>query len=81
MIRDAKITLSNGESYKLNPKEDLDKINKERLSLFLFNNGEIYEGYTEGRIDEYGDFCLSKPNTKFSIGLPYNRLIGWAYKK
>ena len=80
-----KITLTDGTSYKLKPKEKLGKINPSKKAIFMFNNLEFYEVYTSGDILDDGEteyFTIRKaPSEKGGIGLPYNRLVGWAYKK
>lgn len=76
-----KITLSNGQRYTLEDPETLGEIDSSRMALFVFNNGHIYSGYTDGEVDEEGDFCLSRKDTHHHIGLPFDRLLGWVYKK
>lgn len=76
-----KITLTDGKIYTLKEPETLGEIDSSRMALFVFNNGEVYSGQTNGEVDEDGDFCLSRPDKKAHIGLPFNRLLGWAYKK
>lgn len=61
-----KITLSNGQRYTLRDPEDIGSIDSNRTALFVFNNG---------------DFCLSRKDTHHRIGLPFDRLLGWAYEK
>lgn len=56
-------------------------IDSNRTALFVFNNGQIYRGCTDGEVDDDGDFCLSKKDTHHRIGLPFDRLLGWAYEK
>lgn len=76
-----KITLSNGQRYTLRDPEDIGGIDSNRTALFVFNNGQIYRGCTDGEVDDDGDFCLSKKDTHHRIGLPFDRLLGWAYEK
>lgn len=76
-----KITLSNGRRYTLRDPEDIGGIDSNRTALFVFNNGQIYRGCTDGEVDDDGDFCLSKKDTHHRIGLPFDRLLGWAYEK
>lgn len=54
------ITLSNGQRYTLRDPEDIGSIDSNRTALFVFNNGQIYRGCTDGEVDDDGDFCLSK---------------------
>lgn len=65
-----KITLSNGQRYTLRDPEDIGGIDSNRTALFVFNNGQIYRGCTDGEVDDDGDFCLSKKDTHHRIGLP-----------
>lgn len=80
-ITDIKITLTNGQKYKLRMPETLSEIDKKRTAIFLFDNMKVYEGQSEGEVDEDGDFAIFKPNVNFGAGMPYNRLVGWAYKR
>lgn len=41
-------------------QEDIGGIDSNRTALFVFNNGQIYRGCTDGEVDDDGDFCLSK---------------------
>lgn len=74
-----KIKLSNGQRFTLRPPEDLNGIDCNRIAWFVFNNGQVYSGCTDGEVDEDGDFCLSKPGEKHRMPMPFNRLLGWAY--
>lgn len=65
----------------LRDPEDIGGIDSNRTALFVFNNGQIYRGCTDGEVDDDGDFCLSKKDTHHRIGLPFDRLLGWAYEK
>lgn len=76
-----KITLSNGQRYTLRDPENIGGIDSNRTALFVFNNGQIYRGCTDGEVDDDGYFCLSKKDTHHRIGLPFDRLLGWAYEK
>ena len=66
-----KITLTDGTSYKLKPKEKLGKINPSKKAIFMFNNLEFYEGYTSGDILDDGEteyFTIRKaPSEKGGI--------------
>lgn len=81
MITGIKITLTNGEKYKLRNPDSLSEIDKSRTAIFLFDNLKVYEGQSDGEVDEQGDFAVFKPGVNFGIALPYNRLVGWAYKR
>lgn len=80
-ITKMKITLTDGQQYKLRMPDTLSEIDKNRTAIFLFDNMEVYEGQSDGKVDGDGDFAIFKPNVKFSAGMPYNRLVGWAYKR
>lgn len=80
-ITNIKITLTDGQKYKLRMPETLSEIDKNRTAIFLFDNMKVYEGQSDGEVDEDGDFAVFKPNTNFSAAMPYNRLVGWAYKR
>lgn len=80
-ITKMKITLTDGSKYTLKSRKELKEIDSSRLAIFVFNNGEVYNGYTDGEVDYDGDFCLKKPTASHAIGLPFGRLLGWAYKK
>lgn len=81
MIKNLKIELTDGSIYTLRSRDELTEIDASKEALFLFDNGEVYKGYTDGHVDEDEDFCLSQKDSPFSCGLPYNRLVGWCYKK
>jgi len=80
-IENIKITLTNGQKYKLRKPDTLCEIDRSRIALFVFDNLECYEGCSDGEIDEDGDFAIFKHNTNHGIALPYNRLVGWVYKR
>ena len=81
MITDIKITLTNGQEYKLRNPGSLSEIDSNRTAIFLFDNMNIYTGYSDGLIDEDEDFCIFAPGKKHGIGMPFKRLVGWAYKR
>lgn len=81
MIRSIKITLTNGQKYKLREPGTLSEIDRSRTALFLFNNMQVYCGCSDGEVDEEGDFCIFVPGKNYGIGLPFSRLLGWAYKR
>ena len=76
-----KITLSNGQKYKLRSPELFPEIDGSRTAIFMFDSLEVYEGQSDGEVDEDGDFAVFKPGTKFGAALPFSRLVGWAYKR
>lgn len=79
-LTDIKITLTNGQKYKLRLPDTLSVIDKVRTAIFLFDNMDVYEGQSDGVVDDDGDFCIIKPGSNYGIGMPYNRLLGWDYK-
>ena len=79
MITNIKIILTDGREYILRTPDTLSEIDKNQTSIFLFDNMEVYEGQSDGVIDDDGDFAILKPRTNFGIAMPYNRLLGWAY--
>lgn len=70
-------TFSDGRRRTLKSPDDLCKIDKSKEALFVFDNGQVFSGYSDGEVDEDGDFAVHK--TIHSIALPFNRLIGWCY--
>lgn len=80
-ITDIKITLTNGQKYKLRLPDTFSEIDKSRTAVFLFDNMKVYEGKSDGVVDDDGDFAIFKPGVSCGIGMPYNRLVGWAYKR
>lgn len=81
MITDIKITLTNGQKYKLRNPDTLSEIDKSRTAIFLFDNMKVYSGCSDGEVDDDGDFCVFVPGKNHGIGMPYKRLVGWAYKR
>lgn len=81
MITDIKITLTNGQKYKLRTPDTLSKIEMTQTAIFIFDNMEVYTGCSDGEVDEDGDFCIFVPGKNHGIGMPYKRLVGWAYKR
>ena len=45
------ITLTDGRIYKLNDRSTLSDIDKDKEALFVFDNGNIFNGYTDGEVD------------------------------
>ncbi|WP_336617874.1 hypothetical protein [Bacteroides acidifaciens] len=58
-------------------------IDGRRTASFVFDNGQVYKGQTDGVVDEDGNFWLKTDRSTISgmlgIGLPFGRLLGWAY--
>ena len=76
-----KITLTNGQKYKLRNPNTLSKIDSSRTAIFLFDDMNIYIGCSDGEVDEDEDFCIFVPGKNHGIGMPYKRLIGLEYKR
>lgn len=67
--------------YDLKSSQKLRNVNPDRKVVLFFDNGEVYQGYTDGSVDEDFEFCLkARLDDKFSAALPFNRLMGWAYE-
>lgn len=80
-IKNVKITLTNGQKYKLRQPDTLREIDRERTAIFVFDNLKCYEGCSDGVVDEDGDFAIFKPNINYGIALPFKRLVGWQYER
>lgn len=76
-----KITLTNGQKYKLREAETLSAIDSSRTALFLLDNLLVYNGCSDGEVDDEGDFCIFVPGKNHGIAIPFCRLLGWAYKR
>lgn len=67
----------------LKTPDKLSTIDPQREALFIFDNFEVYKGFSDGEIDIDGDFCISAAidkQTNFAgIGLPFRRLVGYTY--
>ena len=79
-IKNIEITLSSGQKYKLRQPDSLKEIDSSRTALFVFDNLACYVGCSDGNVDEDGYFCIEKPGQYPAIGMPFSRLMGWAYK-
>lgn len=78
------VTFSDGKRRVLKSPDEMENIDARRTALFVFNNFQVYRGTTDGEVDEDGDFCLKTDRSTIpgtlGIGLPFARLIGWAYE-
>ena len=81
MIENIKITLTNGQKYKLRNRETLSKIDGSRTAIFLLDDMKVYSGCCDGKVDADGEFCILIPSKNHGIAIPYARLMGWAYKR
>lgn len=80
-ITNIKITLTNGQKYKLREPESLPEIDRERTAIFAFDNLQVYNGQSDGMLDEDEDFHIFVPGKNHGICMPFSRLLGWAYKR
>lgn len=80
-IKNIKITLTNGQKYKLRKPEELSEIDRDRTALFVFDNLQVYNGQSDGMLDEDEDFCIFVPGKNYGIAMPFKRLLGWVYKR
>lgn len=81
MIEKIKITLTNGQKYKLRKPETISEIDRSRTAIFLLDDMNVYTGCCDGEVDADGDFCIFRPGKNHGIAMPYARLMGWAYKR
>lgn len=72
------VTFQNGQRRKLKSPEQFHTIDKNRRAKFIMDDFKVYEGYSDGEVDEDGDFGVF--GTIHGIALPFNRMIGWCYK-
>ena len=72
------LKFSDGLERTLKSPDDLWEIDEEREALFVFDNGQVFCGYSDGEVDEDDDFAVRRD--KHGIALPFNRLVGWCYK-
>lgn len=83
MSTEITVTFANGKRRKLKSPDMLWAIDGRRTAYFVFDNLQVYKGQTDGEVDEDGDFCLRTDRGATpggaGIGLPFARLIGWAY--
>lgn len=56
MAQGIEITLTDGRRYSLRDKHSLCDIDEGQEAIFLFDNGEIYHGQSDGQVDDEGDF-------------------------
>ena len=84
-MNDTKITVTfkGGKRRVLHAPDTLPTIDGRRQAYFVFNNMQVCTGYSDGEIDEDGDFCVRATNSGLKcfagIALPVGRLIGWTY--
>lgn len=71
-------TFKNGRRRVLKSPTDFHAIDKNRKAMFFMDNWQVYTGYSDGEVDEEGDFGIF--GTIHGIALPFNRMIGWCYE-
>lgn len=81
MIKNIKITLDNGQKYKLRLPHTLSEIDSSRTAIFLLDNMKVFTGCSDGMLDEDEYFCIFAPGLNNGIAMPFKRLVGWTYKR
>lgn len=77
-VWEIKITF-NGSSYTVKEPKELENVEKGRAVLCFFKKMDIYAGFTDGKIDNKGNFCLSNKNKTLWQIINIDELLGWAY--
>lgn len=72
------VTFEGGRRRVLKTPEEFCKIDKNRKAMFVMNNFKVYTGYSDGEVDDAGDFGVF--GTIHGIALPFNRMLGWCYE-
>lgn len=72
------VTFKGGRRRVLKSPEDFKSIDKKRSAMFVMDNWKVYTGYSDGEVDEEGDFGVF--GTIHGIALPFNRMLGWCYE-
>ena len=62
------VTFKGGKRRVLKSPDTLPMIDGRREAYFVFNNFQVYTGYSDGVIDEDGDFCLRAGNSGIKGG-------------
>ena len=66
--------------YDFKSRTKLSEVDEKREIITLFDNGQCFHGYCDGDVDDDEEFSLKEnPEDRISMGLPYGRLLGWAY--
>lgn len=72
------VTFKGGRRRVLKSPEDFKTINEKREAMFVMDDWQIYTGYSDGKVDEKGNFGVF--GTIHGIALPFNRMLGWCYE-
>lgn len=72
------VTFKGGRRRVLKSPEDFKTIDKKRKAMFVMDDWTVYTGYSDGEVDEEGDFGIF--GTTHGIALPFNRMLGWCYE-
>lgn len=85
-MNDTKITVTftDGKRRVLNEPDTLQNIDGRRTAYFVFDNGQVFKGQTDGVVSDDGEFYLKTDRSsifpELGIGsLPIDGLVGWAY--
>ena len=72
------VTFKGGRRRVLKFSRDFKTIDKNRKAMFVMDDWRVYTGYSDGEVDEEGDFGIF--GTIHGIALPFNRMLGWCYE-
>ncbi len=72
------VTFKGGRRRVLKSPEDFKTIDKNRKAMFVMDDWKVYTGYSDGEVDEEGDFGIF--GTIHGIALPFNSMVGWCYE-
>lgn len=72
------VTFKGGRRRVLKSPGDFKTIDKKRKAMFVMDNWKVYTGYSDGEVDEEGNFGIF--GTIYGIALPFNRMLGWCYE-
>ena len=72
------VTFKGGRRRVLKSPEDFKSIDEQRKAMFVMDNWKVYTGYSDGEVDDEGDF--GEFGTIHGIALPFNRMLGWCYE-
>lgn len=72
-----KVNFADGSRRVLKSPGTFAKIDRNRKARFVMSDFKVYEGYSDGEVDDEGDFGVF--GTIHGIALPFNRMLGWCY--